>query len=194
MKKLAQFTLLLAVLFYAGCNTTKSTTDASTSSTSTEKAMMETGGDLLFFAENDRYSAEGKFQKWYFTDVNMKKNDVESLTASLAVDLTSIWEKNDKLTNHLKAPDFFYIEKYTTATIDLSNVQKTGDNTYSADMTLNMKGLTQEMKSEFKVTSTNPLHVMGEARVNRELFGLGSAKMGVADMVKVTYDTDVPVK
>lgn len=191
MKKLTQLVLLLSILAYVGCNTSKTTT-----TTTTEKAasVMKTGGDINFFAANERYSAEGKFNDWHFTKTNMKKNNMESLTASMAIDLTSIWEKNEKLTAHLKAPDFFNVEKYTTATIDISNVKKTGEKTYTADMKLNMKGLTQDMTSEFMVTSMDPLHVTGEAMVNRELFGLGRVGMSVGEMIKVVYDTDVPVK
>lgn len=193
MKKLAQLTLLLSILLYVGCNTSKqSTSDASSSKK--ETMMVKTGGDIKFFAENQRYSAEGMFKEWYFTKADMKKGDLESLTASMAVDLTSISEKNEKLTEHLKAPDFFNIGQYTTATIDISNVTKKSDDTYTADMKLNMKGLTQDLTSEFKVTSMDPLHVVGEAKIDRALFSLGTAKMGVGDMIKVTYDTDVPTK
>ncbi len=122
----------------------------------------------------------------------MKKGDIESLTASIAIDLTSIWEKNEDLTAHLKAPDFFNIEQFTTGMLDIKNVKQKEGDTYTADMQLKMKGITQDLQSEFKVTSKKPLHVTGTAMVSRQLFQLGSEKMGVGEFVKVMYDTDLP--
>ena len=121
-----------------------------------------------------------------------KASEIKSIDAAIEIDITSIWEKSDKLTNHLKAPDFFNIAQFTTATMDINNVKKQSDGTYEVDMKLNMKGLTQEMKSTFTVTNTNPLHVKGTALVNRNLFSLGKVQMKVPEMVEVTYDTDLP--
>ena len=151
-------------------------------------------GTIKFAAANERYSADGTFKKWSFIKANMKGQQIPTLSASIKVDLTSIWEKSEKLTDHLKAPDFFNIEQYTTATIDIDNVEKNADGTYTADMKLNMKGLSQDMKSTFTVTKKKPLHVKGTAKVSRKLFGLGSDEMGVGEFVEVSYDTDVPLQ
>jgi len=182
-------------LSYFGCNTSKNTVKETATSQSAKTGKMVTGGAITFAAANDRYSANGEFKSWHFTKMDVKTNaakEIESLEAALAIDITSIWEKSDGLTEHLKAPDFFNIEKYTTATLDIMNVKKQSDGTYTADMKLNMKGLSQDMKSTFSLTSTNPLHVKGTAMVNRNLFSLGSTEMKVPEMVEVTYDTDLP--
>lgn len=212
MKKTTLLLLLTAIIYF-GCNSSKKTSTSTSTSTSTttttevveetadmvmhatkQKGELTTDGKITFAAANDRYSANGEFKSWHFTSIEMETNaaDIKSLTASLAIDLTSIWEKSEKLTNHLKAPDFFNIEKYTTAKLDIKNVKKQSDGTYKADMKLNMKGLTQDMSSTFKVTSMDPVHVTGTAMVNRNLFGLGSEGMSVPEMVEVTYDTDLP--
>lgn len=201
MKQSASLFLLLSVLLVlSACKSSKPAVDSQPAEEtiaaveSKSGSGMETGGDLLFFAANQRYSAEGKFEKWSFTKVDMEGDNVESLTASLEVDLTSVNEKSPKLTAHLKAPDFLFVDKFKTATIDLRNVKKTGADTYSVDMTLKMKDLIQEMQGSFQVTSKKPLHVKGEAKVDRILFGLGAPQMGVPNMIKVTFDTDVPVQ
>ncbi len=202
MKNLLTIVFVLSVLTYMGCS--KKTASVQSEPSQTEPVTVKKAGvaktidrvasspgSITFAAANERYSAAGKFNNWGFTKIDMKKGDVESLVATISIDLTSIWEKNDKLTAHLKAPDFFNIAKYSTAKMLIDNVEKTGDNTYKAAMTLDMKGLTQEMVSEFTVTSMDPLHVKGTAKVNRNLFGLGSVDMGVPELVEVTYDTDV---
>lgn len=256
MKKITVFTLLLGLLFFASCNTTKNKANeeaalktqqeaqmkakadqlameeakqkaaaeaeakaremakaeaekakkAAANMTEKEKmkskadsaikgalAEMKTPGKIGFAAANDRYSAEGEFKSWKFNKVSMQGDNMESLTASILIDLTSIHEKNPKLTDHLKAPDFFNIAVFKEATLDISNVKNKSGDMYTADMVLNMKGLTQKMMSEFTVTSMDPLHVTGTAQVNRVLFGLGG-EIGVGDMVTVTFDTDVPMK
>lgn len=198
MKKLLTIVFVLCVFSYMGCSkkTASVQSDANQAKAVTVEKAEEvvektTPGSIKFAAANERYSADGTFKNWEFTKIDMKKGDLESLAATIAVDLTSIWEKSDKLTDHLKAPDFFNIAKFTTAKIMIGNVTKTGDDTYTADMKLDMKGLTQDMKSEFTVTSMEPLHVKGTAKVNRKLFGLGSDGMGVPELVEVSYDTDV---
>ena len=197
MKK--YFLLATSLLFFWACSqkttspVTENVSKSSSSSDMISKAgTFNTGGQINFEAANDRYEAAGNFKKWHFTKVNMKKDDIESLTATMAVDLTSIWEKSDGLTEHLKAPDFFNVEKFTTAIIDVKNVTKTTSGSYTADMSLKMKGLSQELKSEFEVTSMNPLHVKGTAKVDRTIFGLGGEGLGTGDLIAVNYDTDIP--
>ncbi len=198
MKKLIVLLSVVAFLSFWACSpkTAAVKTDAQKSNVSKDMiakvGTFNTGGKINFEAANERYEAQGTFKDWHFSEVNMKKKDIESLSASLKVDLTSIWEKNDDLTAHLKAPDFFNIEKYTTATIDISNVKKVSGDSYTADMKLSMKGLNQVLSSDFTVTSMNPLHVKGTAKVNRSLFGLGSDEMGVGEFVAVNFDTDIP--
>jgi len=193
-KNLPLFLLLFSTLLYFGCDSSKGAIDASTLAQAAPKKMV-TDGTITFAAANDRYSANGEFKSWHFTKMDVKTNrasEIKSLDASLAIDITSISEKSEKLTNHLKAPDFFNIAEFATATMDIKNVKKQGDGSYTVDMKLNMKGLTQEMSSTFKVTSTNPLHVKGTALVNRNLFSLGKVSMKVPEMIEVTYDTDLP--
>lgn len=197
MKHLTTISLILIALVYFACDTTKKTTTSTI-----EEGVIKPGqsiipekpnGTIKFAAANERYSADGTFKNWSFTKANMKGQNISTLSASIKVDLTSIWEKSEKLTNHLKAPDYFNMEKYTTATIDLNNVQENADGTYTADMKLNMKGLSQDMKSTFTVTKKKPLHVTGTAMVDRKLFGLGIDNTSLVELVEVAYDTDVPL-
>lgn len=167
-------------------------TQSSTQTNKSQEGTFSTGGTISFNTANDRYEANGKFNKWHFTKVYIKKGNIESLNADLSIDLTSIWEKSDGLTDHLKAPDFFNIAQFTTATIQIRNVEKTAGTEYEAQLQLNMKGLSQTLPTKFTVTNTNPLHVKGSAKVDRVLFGLGSDKMGLPQFVDVQYDTDIP--
>ena len=194
-KNLTLLVFLLSTVLYIGCDSSKDAVGTNALTQNAAPKKMETGGTITFVAASNRYSANGEFKNWHFTKMDVKTNkasEIKSIDAAIEIDITSIWEKSDKLTNHLKAPDFFNIAEFTTATMDINNVKKQSDGTYEVDMKLNMKGLTQEMKSTFTVTNTNPLHVKGTALVNRNLFSLGKVQMKVPEMVEVTYDTDLP--
>jgi len=188
------------------CDPAKKTADA----IDTGDGVMETAVDLGSFvinsddvpgtiswtAENTRYSADGGFASWNFANVDMD-GGVESLNADLVIDLASVSEKSEKLANHLREWDYFDVERYRTATANISNVRQDGDG-YIADFTLKMRNAQQIIESPFEVVSTNPLRVRGSADVDRRIFKIGSDETGkytggegAGDIITVTYDTEV---
>ncbi len=194
MNKLFYGILFATALILAACNATKTATaPVQEKAVEPVKEMTTaTPGTISFAAANERYSANGTFKKWDFTKVDMNKKDITSLKATINIDLTSIWEKSPKLTDHLKADDYFGVAKYTTATLDIVNVKDKGDGMYTAEMSLSMRGKTQKMKSDFTVTNQNPLTVKGMAKVDRSIFGIGVENTSVPNEIEVTYDTVIP--
>jgi len=178
-------------LFLISCDANKKT--MKTSAAMENAPQKDTPGVISFEAANDRYSANGKFNSWKFTDVKMKKNDIKTLTADIEIDLTSIWEKSEKLTDHLKAYDYFDVEKYTTATLSVKNVMASKkNNEYIANMVLKMRGATQEIESPFTLIGGKPLKIKGTAMVDRSLFTIGVENTSVPDLIKVSYETAIP--
>lgn len=155
------------------------------------KPMGKIPGKITWAAANDRYSADGSFKNWQITKVKMNGDDLNTLTARIEIDLTSIHEKSPKLTNHLKADDYFGVSQYTTATIDVTKVISAGK-TNMATMVLKMRGKQQTMKSNFEVVSTSPLRIKGSAMVDRSIFGIGVENTSVPSEIKVMYDTTIP--
>ncbi len=148
-------------------------------------------GAITWEAANERYSAEGTFKNWRMTDVKMIGDDLTTLTAKLEIDLTSIWEKSPKLTDHLKADDYFGVAKYQLATIEVTKVAK-GAGSYNADMLLKMRGKEQKLKGTFTVTKMKPLTIKGSAMVDRSIFGIGTENTSVPNEIKVMFDTVIP--
>ncbi len=208
------FTILLLVgsMFYFGCSS-KTNVGSATSSTSaapsktatpvtpppppakpeTPKRPMVAPGEIQFFAANDRYSAEGTFKKWEFVDFAMDENNIESMQGKILVDLTSIWEKSEKLTEHLKAWDYFDVAKYTTATIEFRNVHVHGESEGHAELMLSMRGFEQVVDAQFQIVNKNPLVVSGEAIVDRSIFKIGEDNTDLANEVRVTFHTALPM-
>lgn len=192
--RLLLFGLSSFILWSCSAKTTSKTKESpQTSPILHQNVKLKTGGTISFTTANDRYEAEGHFNEWYFTELNIEKDDLESLQAKLNIDLSSISEKSQGLTSHLKAPDFFNIAKFTTATVEISKVKKVSSNKYQAEMKLDMKGLNQTLISNFELTSKNPLTIKGSAQVDRILFGLGGQSLGVPRMVAVEYNTQIPL-
>jgi len=206
MKSLLNVLVFATLIMLIGCDPAKKAADA----IDTGDGVMGTAADVASFivnpdntpgkigwtAENDRYSAVGGFTSWNFANVNMD-GGVESLNADLVIDLASVNEASEKLANHLRQWDYFDVEKYTTATANISNVRQSGDG-YVADLTLKMRDAEQVIESAFEVQSMDPLRVKGTADVDRRIFKIGSDETGkytgtdkAGDIITVTYDTEV---
>lgn len=196
MKIVQKTVFLFLTVSLLACNTSKKTT-TDTTAIKAETPVASTGdapGIISWEAASPRYSANGKFNKWKFTNVDMKKGNIETLNATIEVDLTSIWEKSEKLTDHLKAWDYFDVEKYQAATINIANIQPKGSNQYEADMTLAMRDQVQNLKSTFEVLPGRTIQVSGTAMIDRGLFGIGVDNKGVPNMIKVSYQTVIPTR
>jgi polyisoprenoid-binding protein YceI len=196
MKRLMFLALLLS-LGLTACKTTQ-TTIASPTDKPAPKTELEVGtatpGTLKFFAKNARYSAEGGFEKWHFTKVNvpnMQTKDASGLTASLIVETTSVTEKAEGLQKHLLQDDFLAAEKNPKATIDIKDVTKVEGNQYKGTAVVKIKDLTGEYPVSFELTIEKAWHVKGEVMILRKVFGLGEGNDNIENEVKVTFDTDL---
>ena len=204
MKSFFNLLFLAAVITIIGCDASKKTAEEIDTGDAVEAVTTafslnpdDVPGMIGWTAENQRYSADGSFATWNFSNVSMDGNDVTSLNADLVIDLASISEKSEKLANHLRAWDYFDVEKYTTATANISNVRASDDG-YVADLTLKMRDAEELIESAFEVVSTNPLRVKGSADVDRRVFKIGSDETGkytgfdgAGDIITVTFDTEV---
>jgi len=84
--------------------------------------------------------------------------DNEVLTGGeFVLDLTSIsctdleGEYKGKLDGHLKSEDFFGVETYPTATLNMTTVKSSGKNSYTVTADLTMKDVTKEIAFEASI-------------------------------------------
>lgn len=121
--------------------------------------------------------------------------DMNSITCT---DLTDK-EWNGKLVGHLKADDFFGVDKFPTATIEIVKVALKEGTNYDVTGKLTIKGVTEEIifpaviKMEGKVLVT-----VAKVTVNRTKFGIkyGSASFidGIGDKaINDDFELDVNV-
>ena len=130
-------------------------------------------GTISFKAHNKIYKADGKFDQWELTKVDIPNDDIEQGTVEFKVQLTSVWEKAAKLANHLRTADFFDVDKYTTATVTISEVKRIEGDSYEAVAQVALHGATGKVPVKFDVVQKDPLKIKGSATLSRTAFGIG---------------------
>ena len=114
------------------------------------------------------------------------------------IDLTSIVADDEKLTAHLKSPDFFDVERYPKATFVSSSIAEAaaGTTTHMVKGTLNMHGVEKEVTIPVKTTvSGDGIHTQSEFTINRHDWGIsykGMADDLIKDNVVIRLDLMFP--
>lgn len=87
--------------------------------------------------------------------------------AKVTIDTTSLWSDNDRLTGHLKNPDFFDVEKYPTSVFETTAISGSGANaTVTGNLTLH--GITKQITFPAKIEVKDDLvTVAAEFAINR---------------------------
>ena len=123
-----------------------------------------------------------------------------SVTAE--IDIDSIDTRNEQRDAHLKAADFFDVERFPTATFASTGIREAGDN-YVLDGVFTLKGIAKPISLDLEFNGTNPGMGHGEVAgftasvvLNRKDFGIdidlpletGGAVVG--DKVTITLEIE----
>jgi len=152
-----------------------------------------TPGVISFKAKNDRYSAQGFFERWKFTKSEMKeRNNMETYSGELVIDMSSIKEKSEKLTNHLRADDYFFVKEFPLCKMSIDNIKKGKDGKYTAVGKINLRGIKSEVPINFIVKRINPVIVKGELQIDRVLHKIGIGNKKVNNKIAVDFEAEIP--
>jgi polyisoprenoid-binding protein YceI len=88
-------------------------------------------------------SHDGGF-KVFDGEIVVADGDPTKSTVSVNIDTTSIWADNERLTGHLKSPDFFDVEKFPTARFTSTRIMPEGES-YRVDGNLELHGVTKSI-------------------------------------------------
>jgi len=130
-------------------------------------------GELTFATHNSVYNAEGRFDAWRFTKIDIPGGDLTKGTVAFEIDLASVNEKSPKLAAHLRTPDFFDAAKFGKATVTIGDVKAAGGKKYTATASVDLHGVKGTCPVEFDVVSEKPLAIKGTAKLDRSTFGVG---------------------
>jgi polyisoprenoid-binding protein YceI len=130
-------------------------------------------GELKFAAHNAVYNAEGSFASWRVVKSDIPGGDISKGVVQLEVDLASVNEKAEKLSAHLRTPDFLDAAKFQKATITIKDAKPAGDKKYNATASIDLHGVKGSCPVAFTVVSQKPLTIEGTATLDRTTFGVG---------------------
>lgn len=102
-------------------------------------------------------------------------NDDEVSGGLITIDMNSTWSDNDKLTEHLKAPDFFDVGSHPESTFSLTKFRTVSkeSGSYEVSGDLKMRGVTKNVT--FPATASKDgetIKVNAEFDINRKDWGI----------------------
>lgn len=125
------------------------------------------------------------FDKFTVKKATFDPQKVEGGSATIEVDLASLKSGSDKRDKHLTTADYIDTTKFTTMTIDVGNVKKKADNTYTADAKVKLRGVDKTYPVTFEVVEAKDdwIRVKGEHKFGRLDFKVGKEKTGPDESV-----------
>lgn len=115
--------------------------------------------------------------------------DDESLSFDVEIDCASLYSDNDKLTGHLKSPDFFSIKEHPTAKFKSTSVEK-GDSGYTVTGNLTLLGKTKEISFPAEIDTKGKVSLKADFKIDRTEFGMTYGKGKVDEQVALRIRVD----
>ena len=133
-----------------------------------------------------------------FTDFAGKvdlADPIEQSRIGVTIQTASLFADKEKLTKHLKSPDFFDVEKFPTATFESTEIKKEGEgHVITGDLTLH--GVTKRISFPATIAATDSeVSANAEFSINRKDFGIMYAGMPddlIRDLVVIKLSLKLP--
>ncbi|OYP36152.1 polyisoprenoid-binding protein [Rhodopirellula sp. MGV] len=161
----------------------------STTASAAEELKIDTDSSTIaFVGTKPDGSHEGGFKK-FKGHAHADHENPGASSLAIEIDTKSMWSDDEKLTNHLKSPDFFDVRKYPTVKFGSTKVDVTpGEEVSKAIITgkWTMLGKTVEVKvpTTVKVTDAGVLMV-AEFKIDRTKWGMTYGQGKIDDEVKI---------
>jgi polyisoprenoid-binding protein YceI len=134
--------------------------------------------------------------------LRLNENDYTQSAVEVRIPAASVSTVDEKLDAHLKAEDFFDVEKFPTLTFKSTRIRSVGDRDYEVTGDLTIRGVTKSLTldvSDLSQPATDPwgnqrIGLSASAKINRKDFGfvwnapLEFGGVLVGDEVTITLD------
>lgn len=142
-------------------------------------------------------NSHGRFTK-FDGSFNFDPDQPEQASAEMTIDVNSLKMDSEEWEKHLKAKDFFNVEKFPTMTFKTTKVEKTGDNTGKITGDLTLLGVTKPVTFDIthNKSGTFPMNknfvsgFSGTATIKRSEFGMSYGLPGVSDDVSIILEVE----
>ena len=118
--------------------------------------------------------------------------------SKLTIDIDSLWADNDRLTGHLKSPDFFDAATFPQATFELTGSEKVDGSKVKLTGNLNLHGITKQISFPAELgVSGNQATLKAEFYIKRFDFAIkfaGKADDLIRDEVVIKLDVKAAAK
>lgn len=115
-------------------------------------------------------------------------SDLTGLKIEVDIDTTSLWSDNEKLTAHLKNPDFFAVKDHPKATFKSTKVEKT-DKGYTITGDLTMLGKTHAVTIPAKAAvAGDTLTLSSDFKIAKSDWGMNYGKGMIEDDVALKLE------
>jgi polyisoprenoid-binding protein YceI len=202
MRKVAGILAFVVVLAFVGCEkSTKNEVSSSSPPKGGTPGKPSGGAAGVINPDNTSISfvgtkKEGKHDggfKAFTGSVKPPSGDITAATISVEIETDSMFTDQEKLTAHLKSPDFFEVKKYPKASFTTTAIkaEKKDDNTHVVTGELTLHGTKKEISFPAKVTATDDLLTLESTfTIDRLDFGIAYAP----DKVDKTVTIKVALK
>jgi polyisoprenoid-binding protein YceI len=130
-------------------------------------------------------SHKGGFKE-YTADAKIDWETPANSKLVIEIKTASLWSDNDKLTAHLKNPDFFNADKFPKIKFESTEI-KSGESEGSIKGKLTMLDKTEEVTVPVKVeVSDGNLIVKAEFKLDRTKWGMNFGRPNINDEVEIT--------
>jgi polyisoprenoid-binding protein YceI len=91
----------------------------------------------------------------------------------VVIDMNSTFSDDEKLTGHLKSPDFFDVEKFPQSTFDITGIKKDSETAYTVSGNFTLHGQTKNISFPATVSqSGDNVKIDAKFDINRKDFGI----------------------
>lgn len=140
---------------------------------------------LTFTATQNGAPVTGTFTN-FTGDINFDPNQLDTSKVKIVVNVGSISDPYNQLSDTLKSADWFNTNLFPQAVFQSTGFTKTGDKTYQAKGTLTIRDKTQPVVINFSQQeySQTKAKMMGSTTIKRTAFGVGQGEWSDTKAVK----------
>ncbi len=129
------------------------------------------GSTIGFVGSKVTGSHTGGFNE-FDGEIVLVGGDPSKSRVEVTIDTTSMWTDNDRLTGHLKSPDFFEVENFPSAKFVSTGIMQEGDN-FMISGDLSLRGVTKNVTFPATITvAEGGVQASAEFVIQRFDFGI----------------------
>ena len=123
---------------------------------------------------------------------SVEAGDPTTLKLEAVIDMNSMYTDAEKLTAHLKAPDFFEVKRYPKSTFKVTKVAK-AEKDYKVTGELTMHGETKPIEFPAQIKATDgELTLTSSFKIDRTKWGISYGSGNIDDEVALTVQVKAP--